>query len=81
MATDATSGKMAVDMRANTNSTKSTAMEPTPTQMVASTKAAGLTACSMVKDASSMPSPFKRDQASGNVAKLSSGSRWSDRCF
>ena len=73
---DATSGRMAVATKVNINSTKSTVLVLTPTQMEASTKATGKMACSTAKDASSTLSQFKRDPASGSVAKLSSGSRW-----
>ena len=65
---DATSGQMAVDMKADTKTTKSTDMEPTLSQTEASTQATGLTTWRMVKDASPMPSQVMKDQASGRMA-------------
>jgi len=61
MVMETTFGRMAANTRAATNSTKSMALEPTPTLTVASIAVNGLMACSMALDVlSALKAPMRK---------------------
>ena len=68
------SGKTAGNTKGITDLTRSMVRERTPTQMVASTKVSGPTACSMVLVASSMLSQLTSVKVNGPLANSNSGS-------
>ena len=74
MVTETMSGKMVGNTKGITDLTRSMVRERTPTQMVASTKVSGLTACSTVSVASSMLSQLMNVKVNGPLANSNSGS-------
>ena len=68
------SGKTAENTRDITDLTRNMARELTPIQMAANIKVSGLTACSTVLVALSMPSQITNVKASGPLANSNSGS-------
>ena len=74
MAMATMSGKTAVNTKGITDLTRSMVRERTPTQMVASTKVSGRTACSTVLVALSMPSQLMNVKVNGPLANSNSGS-------
>ena len=72
---ECTFGKMVVDMKATTATTKSMAKVPTHILMEASTVATGTMVCSMVLAGSSMQRTLTNARANGRVENLRTGSR------